>query len=252
MPKVRIIPRLDIKGPNVVKGIHTEGLRVIGDPALLAEKYYSEGADELIYMDTVASLYGRNVDLDLVRKVSDQIFIPLTVGGGVRTIHDIDNLLRAGADKVAINTHGIRNPQLLEEAVKHFGSQCIVLSVETKKKNSGSWEAYTDGGREQTGLDAIEWIKKGLLLGVGEILLTSVDRDGTRRGYETDLLAAVTSFASVPVIAYGGAGSLESVLDAIENAHIDAVSVASILHYNDVTIREIKSYLSKHDVSIRL
>lgn len=252
MSKVRVIPRLDVKGPNVVKGIHTEGLRVIGDPVLLAQKYYSEGADEIIYMDTVASLYGRNVDLDLVRKVSEKIFIPLTVGGGVRTIHDIDNLLRAGADKIAINTHGIRNPALLEESVKRFGSQCIVLSVETKKQDTGIWEAYTDGGRERTGVDAIEWIKKGLQLGIGEILLTSVDRDGTKRGYELDLLLAIASFAPVPVIAYGGGGTLQSFLDAVVSARVDGISMASALHYNECTISDIKSYLSKNGVLVRI
>lgn len=251
MSKVRVIPRLDIKGSNVVKGIHTEGLRVIGDPALLAQKYYFEGADEIIYMDTVASLYGRNADLDLVRKVSEKIFIPLTVGGGVRTVHDIDNLLRAGADKIAINTHGIRNPALLAESVKRFGSQCIVLSVETKKQDTGTWEAYTDGGRERTGTDAIEWIKKGLQLGIGEILLTSVDRDGTKRGYEVDLLRAVTSFAPVPVIAYGGGGNLGSFLDVVLKGRVDGISMASVLHYNEHTIKNIKLYLSKNSIPVR-
>lgn len=251
MSNVRIIPRLDIKGPNVVKGIHTEGLRVIGDPVLLAEKYYKNGADEIIYMDTVASLYRRNVDFDLVRRVSEKIFIPLTVGGGVRTVHDIDNLLRAGADKIAINTHGIRNPALLKESMKRFGSQCIVLSVETKKQDTGTWEAYTDGGRERTGIDAIEWIKKGLQLGIGEILLTSVDRDGTKRGYEVDLLRVVTSFAPVPVVAYGGGGTVGSFLDVVEKARVDGISMASALHYNELTIKDIKSYLSKNSISVR-
>src|SRR3989344_4585388 len=179
MKTVRIIPRLDIKGPHVVKGIHLEGLRVIGDPSNLAYKYYRDGADEILYLDIVASLYERNFDFDLLKSVSKKIFIPKTVGGGVRSINDINNALRAGADKIAINTFAVHHPEFITEAVHKFGSQCIALSVEAKKTNDGHWETYTDGGREKTGVDSISWIKKAISLGAGEIIITSIDQDGT-------------------------------------------------------------------------
>src|SRR3989344_1276571 len=179
MKKIRIISRLDIKGPNVAKGVQSEGLRVVGNPRELAFKYYNDGADEIIYMDIVASLYQRNLDFDQLKSVSDNIFIPFTVGGGIRSIGDINNALRAGADKVVINTYAVKNPEFLSEAARKFGAQCIVLSVEAKKIAENKWEAYTDGGRERTGLDAVSWIKKGIELGVGEILITSIDQDGT-------------------------------------------------------------------------
>src|SRR3989338_6940462 len=203
--KPRLIPRLDIKGPNVVKGIHMEGLRVVGDPRELARKYYEQGADELIAMDIVASLYGRSPDFDLMRSIANELFIPLTMGGGIQSLHDINNFLRAGADKVAINTFATRRPELLAEAVHQFGSQCIVLSVEAKRTSPGKWESYIDGGREHSGKDAIEWIKQALDLGVGEILLSSIDFDGTRKGFDAYLLKAVTAFATVPVVVHGGA-----------------------------------------------
>jgi cyclase len=251
MHTIRLIPRLDIKGPNVVKGIRTEGLRVVGEPRALARTYFEAGADELVAMDTVASLYGRSPDFDLMRSIADELFIPLTMGGGIQSLHDIDHFLRAGADKVAINTHAIRNPQLLPEAVHHFGSQCIVLSVEAKRTASGSYEAYTDGGREHSGKDAIAWIKQALDLGVGEILLTSVDRDGTKTGYDLELLRAVTSFAPVPVIAHGGARDAASLEEAITDGHADAVCLASILHYNERTIGSLKKDLLSSHLPIR-
>lgn len=250
MLSTRLIPRLDIKGPNVVKGIHMEGLRVVGTPADLAKKYYEQGADELIAMDIVASLYGRSPDFDLMRSIANELFIPLTMGGGIQSLHDINNFLRAGADKVAINTFAIKNPRLLADAVHHFGSQCIVLSVEAKRRAPGQWEAYTDGGREHSGKDAIEWIKQALDLGVGEILLTSVDQDGTRRGYDLELLDAVTCIASVPVVIHGGAKDADSLLRAIEG-NADALCLATILHYGDTTISSLKQDLSKVGVAIR-
>ncbi|OIO54307.1 imidazole glycerol phosphate synthase subunit HisF [Candidatus Peregrinibacteria bacterium CG1_02_54_53] len=252
MHSVRVIPRLDIKGPNVVKGIHMEGLRVIGTPAELARKYYEQGADELIAMDIVASLYQRNPDFDLMRSIADELFIPLTMGGGIQSLHDINNFLRAGADKVAINSHAIRNPNLLPEAVRQFGSQCIVLSIEAKRRPGGGWEAYTDGGREHSGLDAIEWIKRALAEGIGEILLTSVDFDGTKKGYDRELLAAVTAFADVPVVIHGGAKDAASLTEAIQKGHADAVSMASILHYNEWTIGKLKEELSAQFIPIRI
>src|SRR3989344_2937347 len=184
MKTVRLIPRLDIKGSNIVKGVHTEGLRVVGHPKELALKYYQEGADEIAYMDIVASLYDRNLDFDQLRSVCDNIFIPFTVGGGIRSINDINNALRAGADKVAINTHAIHHPEFLAEAARNFGSQCIVLSIEAKKIRVNKWEAYTEGGRERTSVDVVEWARTAIDLGVGEIMLTSIDQDGTQRGYD--------------------------------------------------------------------
>ena len=251
MENIRIIPRLDIKGPNVVKGIFTEGLRVVGDPKKLSMQYYRDGADELLCMDIVASLYQRNFDFDLLRSISDGIFIPITVGGGIRSINDINEALRSGADKVAINTFGIKNPKFLNEAVRKFGSQCIVLSVEAKLKNDGTWEAYTDGGREHTGVNAIEWIKKALGLGIGEVVITSIDRDGSRKGYDLELINAITSFAKVPVVAHGGAGKIESVAEVISMAGPDAVALATPLHYEDWRIKELKKYLIKRNFKIR-
>lgn len=251
MHSVRIIPRLDIKGPNVVKGIHLEGLHIIGNPVTLARKYFEQGADELIAMDIVASLYQRSPDFDLMRSVGSELFIPLTMGGGIQSLHDINNFLRAGADKVAINTYATRNPALLSEAVHQFGSQCIVLSVEAKRNGQGRWEAYTDGGREHSGLDAIEWIKQALQMGIGEILLTSVDFDGTRKGYDRELLAAVTAFAEVPVVIHGGARDAKSLAEAIGEGHADAVCLASILHYDECTIGALKEQLIATKIPIR-
>src|SRR3989338_7676631 len=196
---IRIIPRLDIKGPHVVKGVHTEGLRIVGIPHKLARSYYEHGADELVYMDIVASLYQRNLDFDLLRSVADVVFIPLTVGGGIRTVHDVNNALRAGADKVAINTYAVRHPPLISAAAKEFGSQCIVLFIEAKKQADGRYEAYTDGGREHSGIDAVEWARRGEELGAGEILVSSIDRDGTRKGYDIELVRRIAASAKVPV-----------------------------------------------------
>jgi len=252
MENVRIIPRLDIKGPNVVKGMHTEGLRVIGNPRELALRYYSEGADELLYMDIVASLYQRNLDFDLLKSVADGVFIPITVGGGIRSMGDIDNALRAGADKVAINTYAILRPEFLKEAANKFGSQCIVLSVEAKKTGDKKWEAYTDGGREKTGMDVVEWIKKAISFGIGEVVVTSIDSEGTRRGYDLGLINAVTSFSPVPVIAHGGAGNVGSFKDVILNCQTDAVSAASVFHYQDYSIGELKKFLKKEKINVRL
>lgn len=181
MSNLRIIPRLDIKGPNLIKGIHLEGLRVMGDPQEFAIRYYEAGADELVYMDIVASLYGRNNLSDIIRRTADQVFIPITVGGGIRSVDDARHILRSGADKVAINTAAIARPELVTEVARRFGSQAMVLSIEAKQVGPGKWEAYTDNGRERTGLDVIEWVKRGVELGAGEVLLTSVDREGDRK-----------------------------------------------------------------------
>lgn len=252
MKNIRIIPRLDIKGPNVVKPVHTEALRVVGDPRELARRYYAEGADELLYLDIVASLYRRNLDFDLLRAVTEDIFIPVTAGGGIRSIADINNALRSGADKVAMNTYALRHPEFLSAAAKEFGSQCVVLFIEAKKQRDGSYEAYSDGGREHSGVDAIEWAKKGIDLGVGEILLSSIDRDGTRKGYDVELVARVNAFAPIPVIAHGGAGSKESVAEVIHNGRADAVSASSIFHYQEYSIGELKTHLHSRGITVRL
>lgn len=249
MRRIRIIPRLDIKGPNVVKGVQTEGLRVVGDPVKLAKQYFLEGADELIYMDIVASLYGRNADYEIIKKVSDEIFIPLTVGGGIRSIHDISSVLSAGADKVAINTGALRDKKFLADAIKTFGSQCIVLSVEAKRNNSG-WEAYTDGGREPTGIDAIQWVKEAIKIGVGEILLMSIDNDGTKKGYDAELLEKTSEFSSVPIIIHGGASDYKSLIQAVKNG-ADACSASSVFHFKDMSVHSLKKSLVKEKINVR-
>lgn len=251
MKNIRIIPRLDIKGPNVVKPVQTEALRVIGNPKDLALHYYKEGADELIYLDIVASLYERNIDFDLLKSVTENIFIPITVGGGIRSIHDINNLLRSGADKIAINTYAVKHPEFLSEAVREFGSQCIVLYVEAKKQPNGDYEAYTDGGRERSGLEVMSWIKRAIDLGIGEILLTSVDQDGTRRGFDIELLKKISTFSPIPIIAHGGAGKPETLKEAILKAKVDALGISSIFHYNEHSIEEIKKYLYKNKINVR-
>lgn len=246
MRNLRIIPRLDIKGQNVVKGINLEGLRVVGNPSVFAKKYYEQGADELLYIDIVASLYERNNLLDIVeRTATSGIFIPITVGGGLRTVEDIRKILRAGADKVAINTAAIKNPKLISEAASIFGTQCIVGSVQAKY-TEGRWEAYIDNGRERTGKDAIEWARELVTLGAGELLITSVDNEGTEKGYDTDLIGKIAAQVSVPVIACGGAGSEDDVLDCFNKTHCSAVSMASILHYDKTTIQNLKSKLTPY------
>lgn len=215
MRNIRLIARLDIKGANLIKGVHLEGLRVIGAPNENAKRYYEQGVDELIYMDCVASLYGRNHLGDIVRAAAENIFVPMTVGGGIRSVDDATQILRAGADKVAVNTAAVANPQLITEIVRRFGSQCMVLSIEAKQVGPERWEAYTDNGRERTGLDVIEWVKRGVAMGAGEVLLTSVDREGTRKGFDIALVRAVTAEVSVPVIASGGMGKLGDCLEVV-------------------------------------
>lgn len=234
MKNIRIIPRLDIKGPNLVKGIHLEGLRVLGLPEQFAEYYYKTGADELIYMDVVASLYGRNSLIDIIKKTARKIFIPLTVGGGLRTLDDIKNVLRAGADKVSLNTMAIKKPELVREAAKRFGSSTILISIEAIKQPDGRYTAFIENAREFTGVEVFSWAKKVEELGAGEILLTSVDKEGTGSGYDIELTKAVAESVSIPVIANGGAGKLEDLKEVIKEGKADAVSLASVLHYGFV------------------
>lgn len=250
MRNVRIIARLDVKAPNLVKGIQFEGLRKLGDPNDFAKKYYEQGIDEIYYEDIVASLYERNSLLDIIQQATRDIFVPITVGGGLRTIEDVTAVLQAGADKVAINTAAIKNPTLISDVSKRFGSQCMVLSVQAKQNNSG-WEAYYDNGREHSGLDAVEWAKKGEALGAGEILLTSVDMEGTGKGFDLDLLGTVTSQVDIPVIASGGMGTLNDFSEAVCKAHTDAVAIASVLHYEKLSVYEIRRYAIEQGISVR-
>lgn len=231
MSMVRIIPRLDVKGQNLVKGVHLEGLRVLGLPEAFSQSYYLDGADELLYIDIVASLYGRNNLEEVVRKTARDIYIPITVGGGIRNVQDIRRLLLAGADKVAINTGAIRNPQLISEGARLFGSQCMVVSIEAIKTGNGRYQAYTDNGREPTGREVAEWARQAADLGAGEIMVTSVDQEGTGLGYDLQLLEQVCRAVKVPVIACGGAGSPEHVAQLIKHCDVNAVSAASIFHY---------------------
>ncbi len=231
---IRIIPRFDIKGPNLVKGIHLEGLRVLGTPEKFARFYYEQGADELLYMDVVASLYGRNSLLDIVARTSREIFIPLTVGGGLRTLDDIKEALRSGADKVSLNTAVIRNPELIRQAARRYGSSTIVVSIEAIRKPDGRYEAYTDNGRERTGVDAIAWAQRATELGAGELVITSIDREGTGKGFDLELTRAIAEAVPIPVIACGGAGAIQHVREVIVQGRADAVCLASMLHYGVV------------------
>ncbi len=279
---IRIIPRLDIKGPNLVKGIHLEGLRVLGKPEYFARYYYENGADELFYMDTVASLYGRNSLVDIITKTAREIFIPLTVGGGLRSLEDIRTVLRSGADKVAINTAAIGRPDLIHEAANTFGSSTIVVAIEAIKKADGSYEACTDFGRQSTGIDAIEWARRAAELGAGELIITSIDREGTGQGFDLELTQKIAEIVDIPAIAHGGAGALAHIAEVVLKGKADAVSVASLLHYQAIekaqhgqedfllegnteflrrgtgfskikstTLQEIKHYLAQQKISCR-
>ena len=251
MANVRLIARLDIKAPNLIKGIHLEGLRVVGDPGKHALRYYAEGADELLYMDIVASLYQRNHLASLVRYTAENVFIPLTVGGGIRSVDDVAALLREGADKVAINTAATERPELLHEVSRRFGSQCTVLGIEAKRQAMGKWEAYTDNGREPTGLDVVEWAKRGEQLGAGEILLTSVDREGTRKGFDVELCHAVSTQVSIPVILSGGMGKTAHLLQAMEEGKADAIAIADVIHYERISCTEMKDAIAAAGFDVR-
>jgi cyclase len=251
MPFLRLIARLDIKGPRLIKSVQLEGVRVIGDPREHAMRYYQDGADELLYMDAVASLYGRNSLSDVVRYTAENIFVPLTVGGGIRSLADVETMLRSGADKVAINTAAMHRPELITEVAKRFGSQCMVLQVDAKRTPAGGWEPYVDGGREKTGRNVIDWVREAVDRGAGEILLTSVDQEGTRKGMDLDLIRAVADAASVPVIASGGVGIPEDVADAATTTPCSAVAVADILHYKRATLGDIRKVAAARGVALR-
>lgn len=246
----RLIARLDIKNEFVIKGIHLEGLRKVGDPIELAKKYYLNGIDEIIFMDAVASLYNRNNLFDIINKACKEVFIPITIGGGLRSIEDINKALKAGADKISINTQAVKNPNLIKQASEIFGSQCVVASIEAKKKGL-KWEVYIDNGREETNLDVIEWAQQLQELGAGEILLTSVDMEGTKKGFDVKLLNEVSKNVNIPVILSGGAGNLTHFKNLFDQNNVDAIAIASILHYNLISIKEIKDYLLINGVNVR-
>lgn len=252
MKKVRLIARLDIKGPNLIKGIHLEGLRVIGDPQAHARRYYEQGADELLYVDVVASLYGRNSLHHMVQRAAQDVFVPMTVTGGIRSVDDARQILRAGADKIGINTAATKRPELMREIAHKFGSQCMVLSIEAKRIAEGRWEAYTDNGRERTGMDVVEWACRGVELGAGEILLTSIDREGTREGFDIGLIAAVARAVPVPVIASGGFGRPDDVAIAVKEGFADAIAVADALHYSRTTVGDIRTAAQAAGLEVRM
>jgi cyclase len=251
MTPVRVVARLDIKGANLIKGIQLEGLRVVGNPNEFARSYYEQGADELLYIDAVASLYGRNNLFDIVRRTTEDVFIPVTVGGGVRNIDDVRQLLQAGADKVAINTAAIARPELITEAARTFGSQCIVISIAAKRRVGGGWEAYVEGGREHTGVDAVEWAARAVQLGAGEVIITSVDQEGGCQGYDIELTESISNRCDVPVIASGGAGTTAHLVAAVRDGGANAIAVATILHFKKVTVADIKHGLSEAGIPTR-
>ena len=246
----RIIPCLDVKEGRVVKGVKFVGLRDAGDPVELALVYDKEGADELVFLDITASFEKRDIMLDVVSRTAEQLFIPFTVGGGIYDLEMITKILKAGADKVSINTSAVRNPDLIKEAAARFGNQCIVVAIDAKSKGQ-KWEVYIEGGRTPTGLDAVEWARKVADLGAGEILLTSMDRDGTKLGYDLELTSAVSSAVNIPVIASGGAGTLEHIYEALTTGGAEAALLASLLHYRELTIKQIKDYLETRGIVIR-
>ncbi len=278
---IRVIPRLDIKGPNLVKGIHLEGLRVLGSPESFAKFYYDNGADEIIFQDVVASLYERNSLQDIISKTAKNIFIPITVGGGIRTLDDIQSVLRVGADKVTLNTIAVKNPQIIRNAAQKFGSSTIVVSIECIKNTDGKYYAFIDNGREETGLEVTQWAEQVETLGAGEIVVTSVDNDGTAMGFDIDLMKKIRQKVSIPLICHGGASTFENVTEVINESKVDGLAIASALHYNAIqnikqiepnniegnrtflnkkthynkiktfTIPELKNYLKKNNIFCR-
>lgn len=247
----RIIPCLDVKDGRVVKGVNFVNLRDAGDPVEIAKQYSLEGADEITFLDITASHEGRNIMIDVVEKTASEVFVPLTVGGGVRTLEDVRNLLLAGADKVAINTAAVKDSEFVKQAAKRFGSQCIVVAIDARSNGENSWEVFTHGGRNPTGIDAVQWAKKMEDYGAGEILLTSMDKDGTKEGYDLDLTRTISEKLIIPIIASGGAGNLEHLCDGVKLGKADAVLVASIFHYGEYKISEAKEYMAKNDIVIR-
>lgn len=247
----RIIPCLDVKAGRVVKGTNFVGLRDAGDPVELAKRYDTERADELVFLDITASHEGRGTMVEVAKSCASQVFIPFTVGGGMRTVEDMRVMLAAGADKISVNSAAVKNPQLIAEGAKRFGSQCVVLAVDAKRRDDSGWEIYVNGGRTPTGIDCLEWVRRAVSLGAGEFLLTSMDADGTKDGYDIELTRAVSEAVNVPVIASGGAGELSHFYDVLVDGKADAVLAASVFHYGKYTIREVKEYLQRRGVEVR-
>ena len=247
----RVIARLDIKGDNVVRGIHLEGLRVVGKPEEMAERYCREGIDELVFIDTVASLYGRNNTLAVVERTARYAFLPLTVGGGIRTLQDVEAVLRAGGDKVTVNSAAVRRPALITEIAHAFGCQCVVAAIEAKRCAPGRWTVMIENGREPTGLDVVHWAQRCEELGAGEIMLTSIDRDGTRNGYDLELISAIAETVNVPVIIGGGPGKSSHVVDGLKQGGADAAALGTMLHFQLASIADVKTALTDSNISIR-
>ena len=252
MNKVRIIARIDVKNEFAIKGIHLEGLRKVGNPNEMARNYYNDGIDEIVFMDAVAAYYDRNSLSELIQEACADVFIPITVGGGIRTIDDIKNALKSGADKVAINTRAVKEPAFINQASKIFGSQCIVSSIEAKSIKGGKWEVYTDNGREPTGKDVVEWAQHVEELGAGEIMLTSIDREGTKKGFDINLYQSVIHSVSIPIIASGGMGKSSDAVKLIKHVNVDAIAIASVLHYKIESIKEIKNTLLESQIKVRI
>lgn len=248
----RIIPCLDVTAGRVVKGVNFVELKDAGDPVEIARRYNDQGADELTFLDITASSDQRDLILNIIEDVSSQVFIPLTVGGGVRTVEDVRRLLNAGADKVSINTSAVTNPQLVADASSRYGSQCIVVAMDAKQVSPGRWEIFTHGGRNATGLEVIEWAKKMAQFGAGEILLTSMDKDGTKSGFDLELTRAVSDAVNIPVIASGGVGNLQHLADGVQEGHADAVLAASIFHYGEYTVQQAKKFMQERNIPVRL
>lgn len=249
----RIIPCLDVKDGRVVKGINFVDLKDAGDPVEVAKIYDREGADEIVFLDITASHEKRKTIIDVVEKTAEQVFIPLTVGGGISSIEDIRNLLNAGADKISMNSSAVRNPNLIYESAMKFGSQCIVVAIDAKRRDDNlGFDVYIEGGRKNTGIDAIEWAKKVCDLGAGELLVTSMDADGTKDGYDIELYKSITSIVNVPVIASGGAGNLQHFKDVFEKSNVDAALAASLFHYNLMKINDLKQYLNNNKIQVRM
>lgn len=253
MNKTRIIARVDVKNEFVIKGIHLEGLRKVGDPNEMAKQYYQDGVDEIIFMDAVAAYYDRNSLTHIIERACKDVFVPITVGGGIRKIADIQIALNAGADKTAINTKAVQDPNFIKEASEVFGSQCIVSSIDALKIGADKWEVYIDNGREPTGLDVVEWAQKVEVLGAGEIMLTSIDKEGTKKGFDIELNKRVSEVVSIPIISSGGAGKVKDVANVIDKTDIDAVAIASLFHYKIETVNSLKEFLvNERKIQVRL
>ncbi len=247
----RIIPCLDVRDGKVVKGINFVGIQEVGDPVECARAYMEQGADEIVFLDITATSDNRDTIVDVVRKTAQQVFVPLTVGGGIRSVEDFSKLLRAGADKVSINSSALKNPQLIADAADKYGSQCVVVAIDAKRMEDGSWHAFVAGGRKDTGIDAVEWAARACELGAGEILLTSMDADGTKKGFDLELLNAVIARVNVPVIASGGCGCLEHFSEVFEKTGSDAALAASLFHYKELTVGQVKEHLRSHGIPVR-